>query len=41
MKAFNFIVGVVAIVYGISTQDNICVTLGCMNLILARLEDFK
>lgn len=39
MKTINLLVGMILIFLGIFTENNISVTLGCMNLILAKLED--
>jgi len=33
----NFIIGVACIFYGLYTDNNIIVTMGCMNLIMAKL----
>lgn len=38
MKTFNLVIGMLGIFYGIFVQDNILVTIGCMNVILARFE---
>lgn len=39
--SLNVIVGLLSIVYGCYSNNNICVTLGCMNLILAKLMQIE